>query len=335
MDAADIAEIQKFEVPRDTLGLHVLYDPKATTGGFVTDIVAVHGLGGDSFSTWTDKKTGKMWLKDFLPESRYFHNSRIMTFGYDARAWLQPASNTKPTGRSFIFSESLLGALRSQRILTDTQGRPIIFIGHSLGGIALVLAQARRQLYGDIYESTKSITFLGTPHQGSRPADWASYLEKISQIVGIKRSNVLRELETWSPTLLDLSRTFNEQLPRLLINSFYEKQMYDGVKVVEEGSATLSYLTEIVDGLDANHRTMCKFADRHSSVYRAVLQQLETRIAAIPKQLPEPKDTEENKSPVKLPDVPTSEPVPPKTTAGAGVPCSASELERRMKALRK
>ncbi len=95
----------------------------------------------------------------------------------------------------------------------------------------MVLAQARRSLYGDIYESAKSITFFGTPHQGANIAEWAGYLEKISKIVGVSRSNVLRELETWSPTLLNLSRTFNEQIPRLLINSFYEKQPYQGIYV--------------------------------------------------------------------------------------------------------
>jgi hypothetical protein len=165
----------------------------------------------------------------------------------------------------------------------------------------LVLAQARQSLYGDIYESAKSITFFGTPHQGANVAEWAGYLEKISKIVGVSRSNVLKELETWSPTLLNLSRTFSEQIPRLLINSFYEKQPYQGIyvsnqrvapsfsdaqlltaaKVVNEGSATLSYFSEIVVGLDANHTTICKFSSKESSVYREITQQLETRMYEI------------------------------------------------------
>ncbi|KAN0070951.1 Alpha/Beta hydrolase fold [Elaphomyces granulatus] len=305
MDASDIAEVDKFEVPIDTLGLHLLYEPKGATSGFAADVVAVHGLGGDGFNTWTDKASGKLWLKDFLPDSEYFRNSRIMTFGYDARPWLRPGGDPATTGRSFTFSESLLNAFRSKRILTHTQGRPIIFIGHSLGGIviknALVLAQARQSLYGDIYESAKSITFFGTPHQGANVAEWAGYLEKISKIVGVSRSNVLKELETWSPTLLNLSRTFSEQIPRLLINSFYEKQPYQGIyvsnqrvapsfsdaqlltaaKVVNEGSATLSYFSEIVVGLDANHTTICKFSSKESSVYREITQQLETRMYEI------------------------------------------------------
>lgn len=52
-------------------------------------------------------------------------------------------------------------------------------------------------------------------------------------------------------------------------------------KVVNEGSATLSYPTEIVVGLDANHRTICKFSSEESSVYKDVVQQLETRMFEI------------------------------------------------------
>lgn len=34
--------------------------------------------------TWTVSDKGLMWLRDYLPSSEYFSNSRIMTFGYDS-----------------------------------------------------------------------------------------------------------------------------------------------------------------------------------------------------------------------------------------------------------
>lgn len=44
--------------------------------------MAVHGLGGDAFTTWTHPKENKFWLRDFLPQQ--IPDARIMTFGYNA-----------------------------------------------------------------------------------------------------------------------------------------------------------------------------------------------------------------------------------------------------------
>lgn len=46
-------------------------------------ICAIHGLGGNAIDTWT-AKNGKMWLRDYLPSTGYFGESRVMTFGYDS-----------------------------------------------------------------------------------------------------------------------------------------------------------------------------------------------------------------------------------------------------------
>lgn len=46
--------------------------------------MAVHGLGGDAFTTWTHPKSKAFWLKDFLPHQ--IPDARIMTFCYNAVA---------------------------------------------------------------------------------------------------------------------------------------------------------------------------------------------------------------------------------------------------------
>lgn len=48
----------------------------------VPDIVAIHGLMGDVYKTWTHEN-GKFWLRDFLPEGLE-GKVRIFTFGYEA-----------------------------------------------------------------------------------------------------------------------------------------------------------------------------------------------------------------------------------------------------------
>jgi hypothetical protein len=86
-------------------------------------------------------------------------------------------------------------------------------------------------LYGDIYSSVKSILFFGTPHQGANAAIWATYLGHISKAVGIRRTNVTKELKTWSNTLVELTRLFSEQAPDLFITSFFEMQPVSGIIV--------------------------------------------------------------------------------------------------------
>ena len=46
----------------------------------VTSIVAVHGLGGHPYKTWTEGQ--KLWLRDFLPKT--VPEARVFTFGYNS-----------------------------------------------------------------------------------------------------------------------------------------------------------------------------------------------------------------------------------------------------------
>ena len=68
-------------------------------------IVAVHGLGGHAMTTWTHDSTGKLWLRDFLPQT--IPNARIMSFGYDSRV---------------VGSRSVIGMMENANILLTQLG---------------------------------------------------------------------------------------------------------------------------------------------------------------------------------------------------------------------
>ena len=99
-------------------GLQVLNPPAHNAD---VDIVAVHGLGGDAFDTWTSSK-GHLWLRDSLPQalqnppSDYSNGpddskiARVMTFGYDISVLTKASSE-----RSFTFAENLLSELKDRR----------------------------------------------------------------------------------------------------------------------------------------------------------------------------------------------------------------------------
>ena len=51
-----------------------------TLTNVVRSIVAIHGLGGHPYKTWTEGRN--LWLRDFLPKA--VPEARIFTFGYNS-----------------------------------------------------------------------------------------------------------------------------------------------------------------------------------------------------------------------------------------------------------
>ncbi|KAH6673367.1 hypothetical protein B0J14DRAFT_540799 [Halenospora varia] len=104
-------------------------DRASSTSRTDFDIVAVHGLFGQGFDSWTGGKE-QIWLKDMLP--RKLPDARIMAFAYDHN------STTRKSFSASSISEialDLLDSLGSKRTTEKDQERPIIFIAHELGGI--------------------------------------------------------------------------------------------------------------------------------------------------------------------------------------------------------
>lgn len=104
--------------------------PNVKNGLTVTSIIAVHGLGGDWEHTWTDDTSGKMWLRDFLPEQ--LSSARVWSFGYDS-AYALSTSETDIDDAA----RSLIDRLDGERQDKSAKRRPIIFIAHSLGEIVV------------------------------------------------------------------------------------------------------------------------------------------------------------------------------------------------------
>jgi hypothetical protein len=71
------------------------------------DIVAIHGINGDAYSTWTNTN-GAFWLRDFLPEQ--IPGARVFTFGYPSEV-----AFTRATGDIVAFGRALLEQLKAYR----------------------------------------------------------------------------------------------------------------------------------------------------------------------------------------------------------------------------
>ena len=203
------------------MSLEVLYLHSTSTahGPPTVDIVAVHGLRGDAKRTWTDSKSKKIWLQDFLPID--IDRPRVMSFDYNAAAAF---GNT--TAVILDHARSLLGSLIACRESEAEAARPIVFIAHSLGGIivkqALVTAHDEAE-YNSIKDSTRGIFFFATPHKGSEFANYGKVLATVVTIVSNRpRPNLLAALENNNEELSTLTEKFTTLPRNFQISTFYE-----------------------------------------------------------------------------------------------------------------
>lgn len=107
-------------------GMKVLHEcPDATV-----DVCFVHGLAGDRERTWTAHGHSTSWPQSLLPDA--LNKARILTYGYDA--YVVRKSVTAVT-RLVDHATNLLNEYTANRDDNGASSRPIIFVGHSLGGL--------------------------------------------------------------------------------------------------------------------------------------------------------------------------------------------------------
>ncbi|RPA98708.1 hypothetical protein L873DRAFT_1006442 [Choiromyces venosus 120613-1] len=245
------------------------------------DIVAVHGLKGDVYRTWTAKATEPgekdvFWLKDLLPEE--VPNARILAYGYDA----DPSKmfESISTNRIHHHATTLVSELHFYRRKENEKRRPIIFVCHSLGGIivkrALIYSAncnlSHNIMLRSIKVSTYGILFLGTPHMGADLARWGKMAEMLVRMVSSKswvdsNSALITALEKNSETLQNITEGFLGISRDFRLFFFWEelKTAIPGMGpnlIVEYASAVPEALPDAGRAaIHATHSEMCKFRD--------------------------------------------------------------------------
>ncbi|TVY23462.1 Ankyrin repeat domain-containing protein [Lachnellula hyalina] len=263
-------------------GLFPLYPP-LLEGNCPVDIIALHGINGDAYTTFTAPSSKNLWLRDFLPRS--FPGARIYTFGYDARVLFSLS-----TGDISTFANSLLEDVWGVRIGRCEKRRPIIWIAHSMGGLvvkkALTIAYNDPARYGDIHSSTTSILFMATPHRGSDHAALLGGIAEVanlplagtltSRFAGKVRDDLIKDLEKDNPAVKKIAEGFGA------LNSGKDVTLYSFVemkrtkplsrRVVDEETGTMGVGGERVIYMDGeDHKSIVRFESEESPSYRKVL----------------------------------------------------------------
>ncbi|KAI1460975.1 hypothetical protein F4805DRAFT_351509 [Annulohypoxylon moriforme] len=259
------------------------------------DIVAVHGLGAHPYHSWTATgsdpssppnppvdgpstggKTKINWLEndDFLKKD--FPNARILSFGYNADWFMDASLSTAPQK-----ADTFLRTLSEYRRKTK-KTPPIVFIGHSFGGI--LVKYAIQKAYddsnlGDISSNIAGMIFLGTPHQGSSVSWFGEILVRLTALSG-SDATLLKLMRYHSQALLELKRNFSGVLTRMMnekqldtIYSFFEtKFTYRfgiplGV-IVDDHSATLDVGN--LWKIDTDHSGLNKCKTNNDEPYQSI-----------------------------------------------------------------
>ncbi|KAH8898103.1 hypothetical protein GQ53DRAFT_636354 [Thozetella sp. PMI_491] len=248
----------------------------------VVDICFVHGLTGNRDNTWTADGQTAPWPKTLLPSK--LGNARILTFGYNAYL-----INNAAQDRLINHASNLLKDLADDRTECDASSRPIIFVAHSLGGIvckkALLLSRTSRQNHlRSIFENTKGIVFMGTPHRGAWIANWAQI--PISALGFMKATN---------PALLnilkpddDLLRDIRDQFAEMILEGTHSMRvacfceglpLYKRLMVVPRDSAALDGHERYT--ISANHRDMVRFASAEEAGFKRLVGELSRWISEL------------------------------------------------------
>ncbi|CAD6579932.1 MAG: hypothetical protein ASARMPRED_009298 [Alectoria sarmentosa] len=222
------------------------------------DIIAVTGLAGHAFGSWSHSRT-KMWLRDYLPPK--VTNVRVLTYGYPSH--LQRSMSTSNLwDHSNNLKENLLAIRSAAQVVVDAN-------------------RAKFSLPLPVH----SLIFLGAPHRGLETTALKALVE------GTASANMIRDLEEGSNTLAMLDDDFKKyhQESSIHILSFYElyktptahqssdgSWKRDGVPkmMVTRDRAHLGYEDTIL-GVYANHSEIAKIDLSSNSQFLFIKQTID------------------------------------------------------------
>lgn len=69
---------------------------------YSVDIIAVHGLNGDAYSTWRHHPDGTLWLRDLLP--KFLPGCRVYTYGYPSKIFSESTARVQDYARHLLIS---------------------------------------------------------------------------------------------------------------------------------------------------------------------------------------------------------------------------------------
>ncbi|KAE8154565.1 hypothetical protein BDV25DRAFT_102857 [Aspergillus avenaceus] len=238
------------------------------------DIVAVPGPELDPRTAW--KSEDRDWVREFLPKEDL--PARILAFNPDN------SQQSNGTSKSlYAHGSDLIQALVNVRRSSEEKKRPIIFIGHGVGGLIIKQALASSMLVPEgepgheLWHHAKGFVFLGTPHRGYTMSPIGTILSLLRRWQG-SSTDLVEVVEPGSV----MNRTLHESFMKVLKRGCGVENtlcVYQEVKesllgmpfthVVDRDSAVIDG-SEVV-GFERQHFDLQRFRSREDPHYTDVI----------------------------------------------------------------
>jgi predicted ATPase/class 3 adenylate cyclase len=245
------------------------------------DVIFVHGLGGDSQTTWMlDRADVRSFWPAWLAEARPDLNVWSLDYPAAPSAW-------------FGHGMAILDAATSLLDRLPQYGvgaRSVLFVVHSLGGLVVkqmlkTAWESRIQSWRAVLTQTRGIAFLATPHTGASLASFLGDLSKAMGLLGLialRRQRSLRDLAAHDVHLGALNDWYRDRSAELQISSlvYREDVPVKGVLMVVDPSSANPGLPDVrAVPIARDHFGICKPVDRDDQVFVGVRRFIENCLA--------------------------------------------------------
>ncbi len=279
--------IQQISIDDKFEGLTCIYSSAKGPGREPTaDVVLVHGANGHSIDSFADhgaEPPGEAsWVRDSLPKELEDASifPRVMSYGWDASAWYDPEQEVENA------HEALARALKDIRTKVPT--RPLIFIGHGVGGFLIKQLVVNTINLGfnerNFQNPIQACFFLALPEN----FEYSNLSEILPEHhVSFRRdpspnTNSYRNLESRANDLSNMSQEFNTIRKEWSIKCAFFKETQKFAKH-QNGVHRDARLTEPAFELDADYVGVAKLPEREKSL-RLVLDVVRKTFAKEPTQ---------------------------------------------------
>ncbi|ORY62117.1 uncharacterized protein BCR38DRAFT_347066 [Pseudomassariella vexata] len=270
-------------------GITPLYEDERDA---IVDIVAVPGLASHAIGSWKAPSGEDIWLRDYLPTD--VSGIRVLLYGYNTNLLENKAKKSIEE-----MGKTLLESITTFRTNNGAK-RPIIFIGHSLGGLLIkeALVHARKGPRYDLSSTCCGMLFFGVPNHGLRDNQLQSLVQGQPNEAFIHSLRLDDDTEP-SPFLKRLSSDFAEcckgQYPVIsyyeLIKSPTVEKQPNGtlaktgelILMVTRQSATSTGITAAADedniAFETDHSGLVKYDSRGIGSYPIVRNRIEKLVS--------------------------------------------------------